>query len=295
MSYAPIDDRFDDHPKYSEITLAEFGLIACAITYANRNLTDGRIPKGWPTRRFGRDGVRTAQGLVGKGIWLLLGDGNYEIIGFLDHNLSKAEVLSKRAKRAEAGRLGGVRSAASRGAAHGQTYAPANAEASARPNGQANGQANASAGTQANAQAVAQVLAEPRLRLTSDSDSDSDLLPSQAPAPKRCRAKPSGDHAELIAHYVAEFERIKGAKPVIGGKGGSGAKEILKGRTLDEAKLIVDRALADPWMLANAPDLASIAGKINAYIGKEAPSGVFRKSGTLPLQPAPKQWAGDGK
>jgi hypothetical protein len=125
----------------------------------------------------------------------------------------------------------------------------------------------------------------------SESESETDQvkrLPSRAPAPEAPRAEPSGDHQELIAHFAAQFERLKGAKPVIGAKGGAGAKKLLQGRTLAEAKAIVDRALSDPWWLDKNPDLAAIAGKINAFIGRRAAPGGG--AAQAPLQPATGSW-----
>jgi hypothetical protein len=112
-------------------------------------------------------------------------------------------------------------------------------------------------------------------------------LPSQAPALSRARAKPSGDHQRLIAHYIAEFERLKGVKPVIGAKGGAGAKRLLEGRSLEEAKAIVDRALSDPWWLDKHPDLAVIAGRINSFIGRAAHSNGASRT---PVQPSSSAW-----
>ena len=89
MTYAPLDDRFDDCPKYAERDAAEMGIIACAITNANRNLSDGRIPRVWPGRRFGREGVRLAKKMVELGYWTVRADGDYEIVGYLDHNPSR--------------------------------------------------------------------------------------------------------------------------------------------------------------------------------------------------------------
>ena len=63
---------------------------------------------------------------------------------------------------------------------------------------------------------------------------------------------------------------MKGVKPVVGAKGGAGAKKLLQGRTLAEAKAIVDRALSDPWWLDRNPDLGAIAGQINSFIGRKA-------------------------
>jgi hypothetical protein len=115
---ATFDDHFDDHPKYAERTAAEMGLIACAITYANRNLTDGVIPRVWPERRFGRSGSHAAKELVKAGIWKQDASGAYEVVGFLDHNPSRAEVLADRARvaeaKAKAGQAGGIRSGQAR-------------------------------------------------------------------------------------------------------------------------------------------------------------------------------------
>ena len=111
-------------------------------------------------------------------------------------------------------------------------------------------------------------------------------LPSRAPAPRPVREAPSGDHQGLIAHFVAEFERLKGAKPVIGAKGGAGAKKLLEGRSLAEAKAIVDRAFADPWWLDKNPDLAAIAGRINSFIGRKHSGGASQTQ----LQPSSPTW-----
>jgi DnaT DNA-binding domain len=118
MTHAQIDDRFDDHPKYSEYGAAEMGVIACAITYANRNLTDGRIPRIWPRRRFGQTGERIAKRLVEDGIWVQSERDCYSIAGFLDHNPSRIEVLARRSAAAErkaaAGKTGGIQSGITR-------------------------------------------------------------------------------------------------------------------------------------------------------------------------------------
>jgi hypothetical protein len=78
---------------------------------------------------------------------------------------------------------------------------------------------------------------------------------------------------------------LKGAKPVVGARGGAGAKKLLQGRTLAEAKAIIDRALSDPWWLDRNPDLGAIAGKINSFIGRKA-----TPSGPTQVQPAGGTW-----
>jgi hypothetical protein len=112
----------------------------------------------------------------------------------------------------------------------------------------------------------------------SESESESETeprrrSPSQAPGGPGSRSERVGEHRELVAYYSAVFERLKGVKPVVGARGGAGAKKLLQGRTLAEAKAIIDRALSDPWWLDRNPDLGAIAGKINSFIGRKAAPG----------------------
>ena len=55
-------------------------------------------------------------------------------------------------------------------------------------------------------------------------------------------------------------------------EGGAGAKKLLQGRTLAEAKAIVDRALADPWWLTGTRTSAAIAGKSTRSSGARRPA-----------------------
>lgn len=168
-TFAPLDTRFDDHPKYIEYGAAEMGVIACAITHCNRMLSDGVVPKVWPMRRFGPEVQPVVERLVRDGIWKIRSDGNYEIVGYLDHNRSKAEIEERKAIKAAAGKAGGQKSANAR-----QAVAQATAQAPASASGQAGGQAPA--------QAVAQATGEPIYR----SDPDPDQIksdPQQKPQP----------------------------------------------------------------------------------------------------------------
>ena len=137
MTFAQLDDHFDDSPKYVDYDASVMGLLACGITYANRHLTNGVIPRGWPKRRFPKDGEKALAVLLKDARWVLREDGALEIAGFLDHNLSRDEVLEKRAAKAEvkseAGRLGGIKSGeARRSKREAETkQAPSNTEAPA--------------------------------------------------------------------------------------------------------------------------------------------------------------------
>lgn len=118
MPYARIDARFDDHPSHSEYDLDVMGLIACAITYSNRHLTDGKIPRSWVSKRFPKFGKKAAMRLVEDGKWRLDQSGDFEIVDYLEHNPSRASVLKARetssAAKSEAGRKGGKASAETR-------------------------------------------------------------------------------------------------------------------------------------------------------------------------------------
>lgn len=108
--FAPLGVHFDEHPKYAELDLAHLGLIACAITYANRNLTDGVIPRK-AVRGFGADGggEAAASRLVELGIWEATETG-FLIVGYLDHNQSKAQVEARHKAKSTAGKKGGKES-----------------------------------------------------------------------------------------------------------------------------------------------------------------------------------------
>jgi hypothetical protein len=111
MPYAPIDVGFHQHPKYGMFTAAQMGLIACGITFCNMNLTDGVIPSWWPAQRFGPEGEKIARWLCGETlmdcldrkrrlgeserVWARRKDGGFEIVGYLAHNASREQVLSK--------------------------------------------------------------------------------------------------------------------------------------------------------------------------------------------------------
>jgi hypothetical protein len=118
VTFAQIDDHFDDHPKYIGYGAAEMGVLACSLTFSNRHLTDGVIPKAWVAQRFGKEGTRAMKAFLDDGIWTEKDPKHCLIVGFLDHNPSREEVLDWRAKKSEAkieaGRQGGIRSGEAR-------------------------------------------------------------------------------------------------------------------------------------------------------------------------------------
>ena len=100
--YLALGASFDEHPKYTRCTLSHLGAIVCALTWSTRNLADGFVPSK-ALRAFG-EGVdaATVEDLVRWKIWTRdrRADGIW-IVGYLDRNPSRAEVLTKRAKNAK--------------------------------------------------------------------------------------------------------------------------------------------------------------------------------------------------
>lgn len=137
MAFIKMDDRVPEHPKI--LDAGPFGqlLWTNSLCYANRNLTDGFIPASVARRLIDVEGyslegipltiTAIIEALVKVGLWEKR-DGGYLIRQYLDYQTSKAEIEAKRAVRAEAGRLGGISSVASKSEANSQANAQANSE-----------------------------------------------------------------------------------------------------------------------------------------------------------------------
>jgi len=244
---------------------AALGLWTAALLYTRDHMLDGFCP----LRALGDFAVdEVIDELVARGLLVRdVQDGcpGVVIVNYAKHNETKAQIdrrMGKDRARKRPGRAAGRRP---------DTGAPPRSEPDRVPSG-------------------FPMASDGIPRPESESETETELrkeLPSQAPAPGGKRAERAGEHGELIAYYAAEFERLKGVRPVIGAKGGAGAKRLLQGRSLAEAKAIVDRALSDPWMLENSPDLAAIAGKINSFIGRRA---VVPSGARVLVQPATGSW-----
>jgi len=163
MTWVRIDDHFDEHPKLAEAGVVCWGVWLAGIAYCNRNLTDGFIP--WTVARtigswevldteeedgkhrvwdIGRacgmsgedmDTAWIVDRLVAIGLWDQV-PGGYRIHDYSDYQPTKAEVISRRDQKAEAGRVGGLATQAQRKApakADGKAPASAPAKAQSKP------------------------------------------------------------------------------------------------------------------------------------------------------------------
>jgi hypothetical protein len=114
--YVPLDTDYWRNPRMMTVGPNAELLYVRALCFAKETLSDGYLSAG-QVRLFA-DGVSRkwrvhADKLVGAGLWEATDDGR-RITGFLERNRSRAEVEVLSETRAEAGRVGGVRSGESR-------------------------------------------------------------------------------------------------------------------------------------------------------------------------------------
>lgn len=114
MPWGRLDDSLYDHPKLDRLPeeqrLEGVGLWAVAISWSNRFLTDGHLPRSRIEKLGGT--IELAESLVTAEMFDHDGSG-YRIHDFLDFNDSRADVMERRQKEAErkaayrAGKRGG--------------------------------------------------------------------------------------------------------------------------------------------------------------------------------------------
>lgn len=104
------------------------------------------------------------------------------------------------------------------------------------------------------------------------------------------RVANSADHQRVIDAFAVAFGRVRGCKPTIGAKGGAGAKALLRGRTVEEAIAIIERAFEDPFVAEKKPDLAYIASNANAYIGRAPTTETRARTAVQPVPATGRVW-----
>lgn len=117
LMWSKLDDGFADHPKVMAAGPAASWLYVCALTYANRLLTDGYIPATQVRKLADVDNAMAlAERLVEVNLWERVDDG-FQIHDFLDYNPSREKVLAERDAAAE--RMRKLRSGEVRANKHG--------------------------------------------------------------------------------------------------------------------------------------------------------------------------------
>ncbi len=95
--------------KWVGADLAAIGLQACGISYSYEHGTDGRLPKDDLALALGvreKDVKAAVAVLLKRDIWREATGGEFEIVGYADHNPSQAEVDEHRTRRTTAGLKG---------------------------------------------------------------------------------------------------------------------------------------------------------------------------------------------
>ena len=110
MTWLKIDDGFHCHPKVEAVGNAAAGLYVRCLAYCSQHSTDGFVPDSI-AKRYGT-GTQIAR-VSAANLWRKV-DGGYMVDDFLDFNPSAEKVQRIRKERAEAGRLGGIKSGETR-------------------------------------------------------------------------------------------------------------------------------------------------------------------------------------
>lgn len=121
MTWFKVDDSFYDHPKVFDAPDCAVALWTRAGTWSARNLTNGFVPAGMPARLCD-DPDTAVKELVRRGLWKRT-SGGYQFHDWAVYQPTADEVRDLRAKRAEAGRRGGLARAARQTASKSQAIA----------------------------------------------------------------------------------------------------------------------------------------------------------------------------
>lgn len=111
--FIKLHDGFPEHQKTVVLSDRAFRRLIEAWCYCNRTLSDGRIPKALGDKLFSRkvyDELAQAE-------WVTRDESGYEMLGYLEHQSSAAQVADLRRKRSAAGSKGGKAAASARASA----------------------------------------------------------------------------------------------------------------------------------------------------------------------------------
>jgi hypothetical protein len=131
MPWFKVDDSYYDHPKVFDAPDCAVTLWVRAGCWSARNLTDGLVPTGMPARLCD-DHDTAVRELLHRGLWERA-SGGYRFHDWAEYQPSAEDVLGVRAKRAAAGRLGGLAKSAKQKASNGLANAKQLAKQTAAP------------------------------------------------------------------------------------------------------------------------------------------------------------------
>lgn len=257
MAWAKIDDGYFEHTKVVAAGRDARDLHLAAICYCSRNLTDGFVPEAALPVVAAHASVARARALADRLVALRLFDpaeGGYAVHDYLDYNPSRESVLTNRAKRAEAGRAGGMQKASN---ARGKTPAEGRQDGSDPPGDSAsktpskllaNGLADAK---QNGSKSLPRPLTYPDGYVTSssyDDDAPSGSEPEPEAPPEPTRAHPFALVEALCEELGADVSDLgRGDR----GKQAAVAKRLVEnGVDADELRRAVRWLRSQEWVTA---------------------------------------------
>lgn len=259
MTWGKVDDKLHSHPKAEDAGLEAMGLWVMALSYSVAYLTDGLITRARVSRLAGERGEYLAGLLVDAGLWEVRQDGGWQFHDWADYQPTRAAVEAEKAKKALAGRAGGL----ARGA---KTTANGSDDDGHEAPVQADVQAPAQAGDEAAAQAPAQADAKLRARdpvpsrpVPFHEHTHTARAPDPDP-PEADTAGPGAAHVAALRTHRVILEAAEGA-PVGADKAIAALADTIEGfRTAKGAPVEwVERAIADA-----ARDLAAEASGVGS-------------------------------
>lgn len=107
MSWAKLDDRFWMHPKVISAGNVGAGIFARFLSYCGAYLTDGLVPGHVVQMIAGPDNDEVLDTLARMGLIDRMESGAVVVLGYLEHNRSKAQIEADRETRRANGSQGG--------------------------------------------------------------------------------------------------------------------------------------------------------------------------------------------
>lgn len=240
-----VDDKFHEHRKIRRLgkdKAPAVGVWTLCGAWAADHLTDGFVPDEIVDRHD--PGHLYAERLVRVGLWFRAehqGEEGYQFHEWDEHQPTREQVLDRRRKRSEAGRLGGLRSAQAR--------------SRRQASGEANGEASASG-------LLEQVVKQNRSKV------------EPRPDPTRPDHKehhvgdesPPRDDIERICNHLADRIEANGSKrPTITKRWRDAARLMLDkdGRTEEQIHRAIDWCQDDTFWRANILSLPKLRDKFD--------------------------------
>jgi len=104
--FAALRQSFWRHPRINSVSRAARGVYASGLSYCADAESDGFIPERIALVMLAEGYKRDVAELVAAGLWTAI-EGGYQVVAYLDHNKSKADMQAARDKMGKGGAKGG--------------------------------------------------------------------------------------------------------------------------------------------------------------------------------------------